>query len=497
VTDQGNTPAHIGISLSGGGHRATLFSMGALLAVVDAGLNGSVRWISSVSGGSLANAVVATHCDFANVSHEEFGDLCRRVITRLSRHGSLSGDRLGVVVVSLYLSLLVVSAAAALTALVTGRWLLGVGTFLLLAIFASFRGKVIERGIARIWADDADAGVTLEAINRSVEHVFSTTDIRTGTPVFLSTSYVAAHGWAHPIRGTPLRLAVRASAAYPLLLPPVRWPLSRSTPSRFTNLADDLAVLADGGVYNNLGTEWQASLRQINHNTDGAVLRPELQTPVDLHLVVDCGKEPRRSALLWHSIPAIGDVYSFVRTYATTYGSTIQGRREFLKDTDDSVLFVGSTTRPGWGLPYATDALRLDGDRWRLAAWTTRTMGTHLNRVPRSDAVMVLAHGYAVALSRLSWNDKVPQDEADRSWREWLHDAVEEAQPNDLDAFAALLHRRRKKLPPPLWEPRTRLGPLRRPLKPRRSRAGGQPRSHGPGVDGSDSAPSSIGSDGD
>src|SRR5262245_26721676 len=49
-----------GIALSGGGHRATAFALGALLYICDAGLNLQVRTISSVSGGSLLNGFVAT-----------------------------------------------------------------------------------------------------------------------------------------------------------------------------------------------------------------------------------------------------------------------------------------------------------------------------------------------------------------------------------------------------------------------------------------------------
>jgi hypothetical protein len=49
----------VGIALSGGGHRATLFGLGALLATVDLGVNERVVQISSVSGGSLLNGFLA------------------------------------------------------------------------------------------------------------------------------------------------------------------------------------------------------------------------------------------------------------------------------------------------------------------------------------------------------------------------------------------------------------------------------------------------------
>jgi NTE family protein len=44
----------LGVALSGGGFRATVYGLGALLYLVDSGLNKQVTSISSVSGGSIA-----------------------------------------------------------------------------------------------------------------------------------------------------------------------------------------------------------------------------------------------------------------------------------------------------------------------------------------------------------------------------------------------------------------------------------------------------------
>jgi len=55
-----NNCKSIGIALSGGGHRATLFALGALLYLVDSGRNKDVTMISSVSGGSITNAFLTT-----------------------------------------------------------------------------------------------------------------------------------------------------------------------------------------------------------------------------------------------------------------------------------------------------------------------------------------------------------------------------------------------------------------------------------------------------
>ena len=51
----------IALAISGGGFRATLAGIGVLRFLADAGLLGQVRYVSSVSGGSIANGLLATH----------------------------------------------------------------------------------------------------------------------------------------------------------------------------------------------------------------------------------------------------------------------------------------------------------------------------------------------------------------------------------------------------------------------------------------------------
>ena len=50
----------IGVTLSGGGFRATFAGLGVVRFLADAGLLGDLRFVSSVSGGSVANGMMAT-----------------------------------------------------------------------------------------------------------------------------------------------------------------------------------------------------------------------------------------------------------------------------------------------------------------------------------------------------------------------------------------------------------------------------------------------------
>jgi NTE family protein len=49
------------VTLSGGGFRATFAGLGTLRYLADAGLLSSVRYASSVSGGSITNGLLACH----------------------------------------------------------------------------------------------------------------------------------------------------------------------------------------------------------------------------------------------------------------------------------------------------------------------------------------------------------------------------------------------------------------------------------------------------
>ena len=72
-----NDPANsrvksLAVSLSGGGHRATLFVLGALMYLVDAKANAHVTSIASVSGGSLTNGFVGQTVNFREIDGSEF-----------------------------------------------------------------------------------------------------------------------------------------------------------------------------------------------------------------------------------------------------------------------------------------------------------------------------------------------------------------------------------------------------------------------------------------
>jgi predicted acylesterase/phospholipase RssA len=77
----------IGVAISGGGHRATLWGLGVLLALVDLDLNRRVSVISSVSGGSIANGIVGLRTDYRAVNPEGMRDAVRPPIRHIVDDG--------------------------------------------------------------------------------------------------------------------------------------------------------------------------------------------------------------------------------------------------------------------------------------------------------------------------------------------------------------------------------------------------------------------------
>src|SRR6185503_11081871 len=62
----------IGLALSGGGFRATLYHLGLIRFLRDAGILRDVTHITSVSGGSIIAAHLALHWDRYNGSESDF-----------------------------------------------------------------------------------------------------------------------------------------------------------------------------------------------------------------------------------------------------------------------------------------------------------------------------------------------------------------------------------------------------------------------------------------
>ena len=78
------------IALSGGGHRATLATLGALIAIVDRGLGSKVIQVASVSGGSITNAFVAQRGQLERLGPGQLDNIATELAITIIRKGVLT-----------------------------------------------------------------------------------------------------------------------------------------------------------------------------------------------------------------------------------------------------------------------------------------------------------------------------------------------------------------------------------------------------------------------
>src|SRR6185312_6860984 len=105
----------LAVSLSGGGHRATLFVLGALMYLVDVRANTYVSSIASVSGGSLTNGLVGQNLNFRQTDGDEFRNrVAAPLATQIAKSGTLFAPWFSKV----YIAILIVAGLLVLAILI-------------------------------------------------------------------------------------------------------------------------------------------------------------------------------------------------------------------------------------------------------------------------------------------------------------------------------------------------------------------------------------------
>lgn len=224
----------IGLCLSGGGFRATLFHTGAIQRLFELGVTTRPDFdsVASVSGGSLISAqwAVAVARSQAEDRSLDFAADVAHPIQTLTRRDIRTG-------------------AMARKYLLPWNWLRGAYT--------------VEAMVSKF--EDAFGRGTLDLLPEQPRFIFCGTDMAFGANFIFERERVGSYlaGYAQP-QGFSLAQAVAASACFPPLFGPLRIPRA---PERFkggrapglnaderSKVLSDLRV-TDGGVYDNLGLE--------------------------------------------------------------------------------------------------------------------------------------------------------------------------------------------------------------------------------------------------
>lgn len=210
----------IGLALSGGGSRAIAFHLGCLRALGDLGVLDQVEVLSTISGGSLIGAYYAYSPEKPFAQFEaEIKDILRSGLQREILAAVLSLGHL----FSRFRCLLSGTRSPNRTDL--------------------FAAVLAQRLYGELSTDSPR--------RNDMEMVIGACDLRTGSAFRFSNRCIG--GWRYgraSVSAVELATAVAASAAYPLLLPPLdsTWQFQKQGIT-----TEHRVLLTDGGVYDNLG----------------------------------------------------------------------------------------------------------------------------------------------------------------------------------------------------------------------------------------------------
>lgn len=227
----------IAVCLSGGGYRAMLFHLGALWYLSDAAILGRVDRISSVSGGSIAAAILGLR--WKELTFDGGGraaNFAGRIVPAVMHVASRTIDR-----------------GAVLGGILTPGT---IGD----KVVKAYRDLAFGKATLQDLPDDRGAAPAGPA--RGPRFVINATSVQSGVLFRFSKPYA----WDYRVGkiaspSIELAVAVAASSAFPPVLSPARIDLSDFTfePGSGTDLQKppytERAILTDGGVYDNLGLE--------------------------------------------------------------------------------------------------------------------------------------------------------------------------------------------------------------------------------------------------
>lgn len=220
----------LGLALSGGGFRATLFGLGSLWRLNDAGLLGRLDRVTSVSGGSILAGVLAhrwRELAFVDGRADNFDAL---VAAPVREFCSRTID-------------------------------IGAGILGLLVPFRTAGDFLADRYDRDLFHGAMLRDLPDAAVASNPRFVFYATSLQTGRSFRFRQDFIADYLLGiNAAQAVPLAVAIAASSAFPPLFSPV---VLATRPDEWREGSDiaELAalreriVLADGGVYDNMGLE--------------------------------------------------------------------------------------------------------------------------------------------------------------------------------------------------------------------------------------------------
>lgn len=246
-------PNRLGLSLSGGGYRATAFHLGTLKKLHDLGILHEVDVVSTISGGSITGACYCT-------SGKDFPAFYNELYKGLQEKNVIRKVLLSWTAMQLYLFVLLFFVPAFCFLFTPHAWLFPVliAAFFFLLLKFQFRIFPVSKRIEKIYDKFFYGGKTLGQLPERPILVIGSTNLQTARPFIFSKKNMQDSTYEFmddPVRfkpaAFPIARAVMASSCVPFAFTPVA-----ITEKFFTEEADARRVhpiLVDGGVYDNQG----------------------------------------------------------------------------------------------------------------------------------------------------------------------------------------------------------------------------------------------------
>lgn len=235
-----NGSEQIGLALSGGGFRATLFHLGVIRYLYDSGLLGRVQTITSVSGGSILAAHLAVNWDKYNGDEKAFEEVAGELVkfSQIDVRGRI-----------------------------VRRWLCGSLLLIPRLLKTLTFDTLLKKSYARLYRN-----ATLKDLRGAASHPefhILATSLTTGGVCKFTSQGFTHFDWNEQERiirnsSLPLSIAVAASSAFPPLFPPIA--VSRELLNADSKDFDKTQYLTDGGVFDNLGLH---ELSRLAHKKTG------------------------------------------------------------------------------------------------------------------------------------------------------------------------------------------------------------------------------------
>ncbi|NOJ48532.1 patatin-like phospholipase family protein [Bradyrhizobium archetypum] len=247
----------IGLALSGGGSRAMAFHLGCLRALHDRGLLGKVRVLSTVSGGSVIGACYAYSSDDFVTFDRKLVELLRKGIQRMILRELLTSAQGVKILLTLVVSGLPSAILWCLSSILcVCRTLTGAPTRRIERALVAFRQSLpvwgslttaFEQALKKLFGSNT----VLDVARPDLHVVINACDLKTGTAFRFGSQRSGAWRYGKVVGPAPtVAKAVAASAAFPIILPPL---IETFQFSKAGNTKVQTVVLTDGGVFDNLG----------------------------------------------------------------------------------------------------------------------------------------------------------------------------------------------------------------------------------------------------